>query len=85
MERSDSSSWWVRPAACHDCHELIGLDESVVVLGRDIVERVAGRVIRVPDPNAIQIHARHWDGGRKGWYLVREWPTLREAAEYYGP
>jgi hypothetical protein len=64
---------------------MIGLDEAVVTLGRDIVERVAGTVIRVPDPNGRVIHARHWRGGYPGWKFVKHWATFGELAEYEGP
>jgi len=64
---------------------MITLDEPVVVLVRDIVEHVAGRVIRVRDPNTRWIHARHWQGGYSGWRLYETWSTLEELSELQGP
>jgi len=78
-------SWWVQPGRCAECGEVIALDEPVITLGREIVERVAGKEIRVPDPNGRLIHARHWQGGYAGWKFEKRWASLQELEEYLGP
>lgn len=64
---------------------MMALDEPVVGIGWNIVERVAGKVITVPDPNGRLIHAGHWQGGRRGWHLISGVQTLRQVLEEQGP